>query len=115
MTSGYTGLRILTGLFLLPHAWGKAVAPAGPLSFFSAAGFPKPAVLIRIAFGIETILAVALISGIWPKVVAWSAAAFLLVASCATVRVSKGRWFWMVGGCEYPLFLALCCVIMGVT
>lgn len=99
----------------MPHAWGKATTPAGPLGFFAAAGFPKPAVFMRIALAIETVLAVALVSGFWPKVVPWFAAAFLFAASGATLRVSKGRWFWMVGGCEYPLFLALCCVIMGLT
>ena len=113
LSSGYTCLRILTGLFLVPHAWGKAAAPAGPLHFFTAAGFPRPAVFMRIAFGIETIAAIALVLGIWPKLAAWLAAAFLLVASGATLRVSKGCWFWMVGGCEYPLFLALCCFIVA--
>jgi len=109
--SGYTCLRILTGLFLLPHALGKVAAPAGPLRFFTAAGFPRPAAFMRIALGIETLTAVALISGAWPRVAACVAAAFLFVASGATLRVSKGHWFWMVGGCEYPLFLALCCLI----
>ena len=65
------------------------------------------------AFVIETLAAVALVLGICSAAAAWVAAAFLFAATGATLKVSKGSWFWMVGGCEYPAFWALCCIIVA--
>lgn len=113
LNNGYVLMRIIVGLFLIPHAWGKVATPAGPLGFFTAAGFPRPLAFMRAGFFIEVILAGALVLGVWSQTAAWLTAVFLLVASAATLRVSKGSWFWMTGGCEYPLFWAICCVIVA--
>jgi putative oxidoreductase len=113
LTDGYVALRILVGLFLLPHAWGKVFTPAGPLGFFTATELPRPALFMYAGLVVEVIAGVALVLGISTQVAASVAAAFLLAATVATLKVSKGNWFWMVGGCEYPLFWALCCVIVA--
>jgi putative oxidoreductase len=105
-------LRLLCGGFLIPHAWAKVTSP-GPRQFFEAAGFPHPGVFMYGAFGIELLTAVLLILGIWRQEAAALAGVFLLVASVATLKVSKGKWLWMIGGCEYPLFWALCCFILA--
>ena len=86
---------------------------AGPLGFFTATELPRPALFMYVAFVVEVIAGVALVLGMWTQVAAWVAAAFLFAATLATLKVSKGNWFWMVGGCEYPLFWALCCVIVA--
>ena len=109
---GFDWLRILCGAFLLPHAWGKVSSP-GPLNFFKAAGFPHPAAFMYLALIIEVLAGSLLIIGIWTQVAAWLSTVFLLVASAASYKVSKGNWIWLVGGCEYPLFWAFCCVIVA--
>jgi putative oxidoreductase len=108
------GLRILCGAFLLPHAWGKVASP-GPLKFFETAGFPRPALFMYLALAIEALAAIALLCGLWVRPVAWVTAAFLLVASAASFKVSQRRWIWLTGGCEYPVFWALCCVIVAMS
>jgi putative oxidoreductase len=113
LTDGYVALRILVGLFLLPHAWGKVATPQGPLGFFTACELPRPALFMRVAFVVEVIAGIALVLGIWTQLAACVAAAFLLGATLATLKVSKRSWFWMAGGCEYPLFWGLCCVIVA--
>jgi len=110
--TGYDWLRLLCGAFLLPHAWGKLATP-GPLDFFKAAGFHRPAAWMYAGAAIEVVAAAALLTGHWVRPVAWFTAAFLLVASAASFKVSKGNWIWLVGGCEYPVFWALCCVIVA--
>ncbi len=113
LADSHVALRVLTGLFLLPHAWGKLAQPRGPLGFFTATDLPRPALFMYVAFVVEVIAGIALVLGIWTQFAAWVAAAFLLAAATATLKVSKGNWFWMVGGCEYPLFWGLCCLIVA--
>jgi hypothetical protein len=38
---------------------------------------------------------------------------FLCVAAWATWRYSGGKWLWQIGGYEYPLFWAICCVVVA--
>ncbi len=112
-TDGIDWLRIVCGVFLLPHAWGKVTSP-GPLNFFKAAGFPRPVAFMYLALVFEVIVALALILGVWQQAAAWAAALFLVVATGASFKVSKGSWIWLGGGCEYPLFWAICCVIVAI-
>jgi hypothetical protein len=40
-------------------------------------------------------------------------AIFLFVASWAAWRHSGHKWVWPLGGCEYPFFWAICCVVVA--
>lgn len=104
------GVRILAGLFFIPHVLGKILPPHGPLGFFKAAGFPLPEVAMYTAAAAETAAAIGLTFGI---LTFWSAtigALVLLVASAAVLVVgAQGVWLWNFGGIEYPLFWALTC------
>lgn len=105
-------LRIVCGAFFIPHIGGKFFVPAA-LGFFVAAGFKPPAFWMYLAGAIETVLAVGLILGIFTQYVAAIAAIHLLVAAAAVWHVSKGKWLWNIGGYEYCLFWALCCVVVA--
>jgi hypothetical protein len=37
----------------------------------------------------------------------------MFVATWAAWRVSNRKWLWNIGGCEYPLFWAICCVVVA--
>ena len=41
------------------------------------------------------------------------ACAFLLAAAVTVWRYSKGKWLWNIGGCEYCLFWAICCLVLA--
>lgn len=105
-------LRIICGLFLIPHAVGKFTAQDAAFGFFRAAGF-KPAPLFAFtAMAIECVLAACLISGFFVRPAAWLACLHLAIAAAAVVKVEK-KWLWHIGGCEYPVFWSLCCAIVG--
>jgi putative oxidoreductase len=110
--TGYDWLRLMCGLFLIPHAWGKVTSP-GPLNFFKAAGFPRPAAFMYFGLIFEVVAGAALIFNFWVVPAAWLTAGFLFVATAASFKVSKGKWIWLAGGCEYPFFWALCCIIVA--
>ena len=104
-------LRIICGAFLIPHIYAKFFVPAA-LGFFVAAKFKPPVTLMYISCTIEIVLAIGLIFGIYTTYVAAVAAIHLGVAAVAVYRVT-GKWLWNIGGFEYCLFWAICCVVVA--
>lgn len=105
-------LQLICGGFYVPHIIGKFTAREASLGFFRAAGM-RPAEAWRwAAMIIEVILAFLLIAGLYVHIAAWASCVYLLIASAAALKVSK-KWLWHIGGCEYPLFWALCCAVLA--
>jgi putative oxidoreductase len=104
-------LRIICGAFLIPHIYAKFFVPEA-LGFFVAAKFKPPATWMYISCVIEIVLAIGLIFGIYTAYVAALAAVHLGVAAVAVYRVT-GKWLWNIGGFEYCLFWAICCVVVA--
>jgi uncharacterized membrane protein YphA (DoxX/SURF4 family) len=105
-------LRLICGFFFLPHVIGKFTAQEASFGFFRAAGF-KPAPLWAFtAMGIEIVLAACLLSGFFVHAAAWAACVYLLIAGAAVLKVAK-KWLWHIGGCEFPIFWAICCGVVA--
>jgi len=111
--SGRVLLRIVCGLFFLPQAIGKLTNRIITIGAFERMGLPYPELCLPVFLAFEFVVSAALILGIYTTVAAWLAAAFLAVAALSVAKVNK-KWLWHVGGCEYPLFWSLCCVIVAV-
>lgn len=111
LTNAFNVLRIICGLFFIPHIVGKITVPA-TLEFFVKAGFQPPATWMYIAGAIETVLTIGLVFGILTPYVAAIATIHLLVAAAATYKVTKS-WIWVIGGIEYCVFWALCCLVVA--
>ena len=111
LTEGSNILRIICALFFVPHIVGKITVPA-TLEFFVKAGFKPPATWMYIAGTIETVLATCLLFGIYTQYVAAIAFVHLLVAGAATYKVTKS-WIWVIGGIEYCVFWAICCLVVA--
>ena len=63
LTDGFNILRLICGLFFIPHIYAKFFVPEA-LGFFVAAKFKPPAFWMYTACIIETALAIGLILGI---------------------------------------------------
>jgi len=111
LTNGVVILRLICGLFFIPHIVGKFTEPA-TLNFFKAAKFEPPARWMYVAGTIETFLIIGLVFNIYTPYVAVVAAIHLCVAGAATWKVTK-KWIWVIGGFEYCLFWALACVALA--
>jgi putative oxidoreductase len=111
LTNGINVLRLICGLFFIPHIVGKFTEPA-TLNFFKAAKFNPPATWMYIAGSIETLLTIALVFAIYTPYVAVVAAAHLFVAGAATWKVTK-KWIWVIGGIEYCVFWMLACIALA--
>jgi len=104
-------LRIICGVFFIPHIVGKITVPA-TLQFFVEAGFRPPATWMYIAGAIETVLTIALVFDIYTPYVALIAAFHLFVAGAATYKVTK-KWIWVIGGVEYCVFWSIACIALA--
>jgi putative oxidoreductase len=111
-TNGMTILRMICGFFFLPHALGKFTAKEAAFGFLHKAGFRPSYIFGYIAMTVEVTLATCLILGFFTKPMAWLACVYLVVCAAAVIKVER-KWLWHIGGCEFPVFWAICCGIVA--
>jgi len=112
-TRGDTIVRLIAGIFLVPHIYSKLVG-SGTVGFFKAAGFKPPAFWMYVACAIEASVAMSFLSNMYARYFGVLGAVHLLIAGAAVYRVSKGKWLWNFGGFEYCVFWAACCLAVAI-
>lgn len=115
LLEGQNIIRIICGLFLLPHAHSK-ISPEnlfalnqGTIGFFEKAGFAPGEIWVTLAFFAELLSGLALILGICTRWAGIVAGVVLLMAVYALQTLKGFSWLWNKGGYEYPVFWAICC------
>lgn len=103
-------LRIICALFFIPHIVGKITVPQA-LKFYVDVGFKPPKFWMYLAGTIEVFLTFFLLFDIYTKFVGVIAIIHLMAAAAATYKLTK-NWIWVIGGIEYCVFWALCCLIV---
>jgi putative oxidoreductase len=98
--------------FFVPHIYAKFFVPEA-LGFFTASGVKQPKVWLYAACVIETIVALGLVFAIFPFWAALLGCLHLLVALSFVWKVTEGMWLWNIGGYEYCLFWAICCLVVA--
>ncbi len=96
LTNGYNILRLICGLFFIPHIYAKFYVPAA-LGFFVAAKFNPPKTWMYISCVIEVFITIGLIFAIYPFIAGALAFIHLLIATVAVWRVT-GKYLWNIGG-----------------
>ena len=103
-------LRIACAVFFIPHIIGKFTVPA-TLEFFVKAGFKPPATWMYIAGDNRNFPYIGLFLGsILPM---WL---YRLHPSARRRRRDlrgDGSWIWVIGGVEYCIFWAICCLVVA--
>jgi putative oxidoreductase len=106
-------LRVTLGMLFLAHVSLKlfVFTPAGTAKFFTSVGLPGE--LAYIVIGAEVLAGIALILGVWTRLVAIAATPILLGA-IFTVHGAAGFFFNNPhGGWEYPAFWAVALVVQA--
>ena len=106
LTNSINIVRLICGLFYIPHIYAKFFVPEA-LGFFVAAKFNPPKAWMYVSCGIEILLSIGLIFAIFPFVAAAVSFIHLLVAAAAVWKVTNGKWLWNIGGYEYCVFWAI--------
>jgi putative oxidoreductase len=104
-------LRVICGLFFIPHIVGKITVPQA-LQFYVDVGFKPPKFWMYLAGTIEIFLTFFLLFDIHTAFFGFIAFIHLMVAATATYKLTKS-WIWMIGGTEYCIFWALCCLVVA--
>jgi putative oxidoreductase len=113
LTNEFNILRILVGLFLLPHLYAKATNLEFMYGVYKDYRLNPPKAWVWACIVVEVICAIGLIFGIYTRYVAILLAIFMAVAAWATWRYSGGKWLWNIGGYEYPVFWGICAVVVA--
>ena len=98
MIDARTAVRIVCGLFFLPHTIAKLRNIERAAGFFNKAGLRPPRFFVVLTAILEVIAAFGLISGLYPRIGATIAAGILLVAAarhrpraCTAVALAASR------------------------
>lgn len=104
-------LRVLCGIWFVPHCIGKLrhVGPASQTFAKAGIGAPRAAVILTIIM--EIVAGIGLAADFYPKVSAALAVAVLVGASYAVLKINGFNWRWQKQGPEYMLFWAVACVL----
>lgn len=113
LSNGFNLLRILCGVYFVPHLFVKLRNQDFVRGFMLRVGLRPPGAWLYAAFLIEALATAGLVLDLLTFYAAVLAAAFLAVAAWASWRHSAGKWMWNFGGAEYPLFWSLCCVAVA--
>ena len=113
LTNAFNILRIVCGLFFIPHLFVKFQNQDFVKGFMEKVGLNPPGAWLYAAFAVEIVATIGLVLGIFTFYVAILAGVFLIVAAWATYKFSEGKWIWNFGGAEYPLFWGICCLVVA--
>jgi putative oxidoreductase len=114
LTNEFNILRIICGLYLVPHLYAKATNLEFMEGVYRDFRLYPPKAWIFSCMTMEVIGSIGLVFAIYTRYVAILIAAFLFVAAWAVWRYSNGKWLWNIGGYEYPVFWAICCIVVAV-
>lgn len=104
-------LRIVCGIWFLPHAMGK-LQHAGLASLtFEKAGFKPGKPFLYATVAAECCAMIGLVTGFNTEFAAALAVLVLGGAAFAVLRINGWNWRWQKQGPEFILFWAVCCVI----
>ena len=104
-------LRILCGVWLLPHAVLKVKNAALAQQTFANVGLRPGSAFLAATVLMEVLAAIRLIFNIYASVAAGLAVFVLMGASYAVLRMHGWNWRWNKSGPEYMVFWSLACIL----
>jgi putative oxidoreductase len=108
-----TAVRVVCGLFFLPHTIAKLRNVDRASVLFDKVGLRPPRFFVVLATVMEVVAAIGLVTGLCPRLAALIATTVLVVASYAIARNHGLMWRWQHPGVEYMLFWAIICLCVG--
>jgi putative oxidoreductase len=104
LTNPTVVVRLMAGLFYIPHVLFKVLGFSGALVGFAKMGFEPPLFWVSLAILTEAICAVGLTFNIYTRYVALMSAGTMALAAYGTFATKGMHWMWNFGGVEYIAF-----------
>jgi putative oxidoreductase len=114
LTNEFNILRLICGLFLLPHSYAKVTNLEFMYKVYADYRLYPPKAWVFACIAVEIVCAIGMVFAIETRYVALLEGVFLSVAAWATWRHSEGKWLWHIGGYEYCVFWAICCFVVAI-
>jgi putative oxidoreductase len=108
-----TAIRIVCGLFFVPHTIAKLRNVARASLLFDKVGLRPPRFFVLLTIALEITASIGFISGRYPRMAAVLATIVLIGAAYAIARAHTMMWRWQHPGIEYMLFWAIVCLCVG--
>jgi putative oxidoreductase len=106
-----TILRVLCGIWFLPHCIGKASNIEASSVTFDKAGMRPARFFVVLTVILEIVAGLGLVLNIQPRLAAVLAMAVLLGASYAVIKIDGFNWRWKNKGPEFMVFWAIACAL----
>lgn len=104
-------LRVLCGIWFIPHCIGK-LRNIGPASqTFAKAGLRPPQAFVILTIVLEVLAGLGMALNVQPRLAAALAVVVLAGASYAVLKINGFNWRWQKQGPEYMLFWATACAL----
>ena len=104
-------IRILCGIWLIPHIVGKLLHIERASIMFDKVGFRPARAFVLFTVFLEVMASIGLVFGIYEKLAASLLLIVLLGAAYAVLRMNGFNWRWQKQGPEYIAFWAIVCVV----
>ncbi|WP_448203645.1 DoxX family protein [Azospirillum sp. sgz302134] len=114
VTNPVVVLRVMCGVFYIPHVLFKLNGMEGAATFFAKAGFSPPMAFVVLALVMEIACAVGLTFDLYTKWVGLLSAGVMGVAAYAVFNTKGVGWLWNLGGVEYLVFWAVSSLALAV-
>jgi putative oxidoreductase len=114
LTNPIVVVRLMAGLFYVPHTLFKITGFAGSLGAFGAMGFQPPAFWVCLAILVEAICAVGLTFNLYTRYVGLMSAGTMVLAAYGTFVTKGVHWMWNFGGIEYIAFWGVASLALAV-
>lgn len=110
-TDSLAVLRIMCGVWFVPHCIGK-LRNIGPASqTFEKAGLRPARAFVILTIALELLAGAGLVLGVYPRLAAALAVVVLLGASYAVVKINGYNWRWQKHGPEFMIFWSVVCAL----
>jgi putative oxidoreductase len=97
-------IRVMAGLWYIPHVMQKLNGIDASLAFFTRAGLTPAPLFLGLALFFEASCVVALTLGIFTRWIALASAGCMAVAAYAIIQTKGLHWTWALSGIEYLVF-----------
>ena len=107
-------VRLMAGLFYIPHVLFKVTAFSGSLVAFQKMGFEPPLAWVSLAILTEALCAVGLTLNLYTRYVGLMSTGTMAFAAYGTFATKGVHWMWNFGGVEYIVFWGIASLALAV-
>jgi DoxX len=97
---------------VLHPAYRRQVHRAGDAEVLHRRRLQATGRLEYLAGAIEIVLTIGLVFGLYTRIIGAISVVHLLVAAAAMYKLNR-CWLWVIGGIEFCIFWALCCLVVA--